>query len=352
MNEVATIGWDVGGAHLKAALVDASGRLLRVTERPCALWQGLDRLQAALGPILAELPGSAVVHGVTMSGEMTDLFPDRAAGVAAIARHMGDALARRRRDMLRVYAGEAGFVAADEASRHAAEIASANWIASAAWCARECRDGLLVDIGSTTTDLIPWAGGRLVARGRSAAGRLQHGELVYVGIVRTPLMALASRAPVGGAWRATMNELFATSADVFRLLGDLDEATDLHPAADGGAKTRDGSARRLLRMVGEDLGGLAPAAIHELARWYRECLLERIDEGLEAVLARPELPADAPLVGVGIGRFLVPEIAARCGRTWRDGGELLCPADADAALRTWAAHCAPAVAVARLAAAA
>jgi (4-(4-[2-(gamma-L-glutamylamino)ethyl]phenoxymethyl)furan-2-yl)methanamine synthase len=341
-------GWDVGGAHLKAALLEG-GALRHVLQLPCALWLGMDRLQAAWDAVAATLPAAPVRHAVTMTGEMADLFADRASGVAAIVDFFAQRLAARRpADSLYFYAGVAGFVRADGAMRHPGAIASANWIATAAVCAASCGDGLLVDVGSTTTDLIPFAAGRIAAAGSSDAARLASGELIYAGIVRTPLMALATRAPVAGQWRATINEYFATTADVFRVLGELDEAADLHPAPDNGAKDQEGSARRLLRMVGED-DAEAPA-VRALARWYRSRLLDRIEEALAQVVSRGVIGENAPLIAAGAGRFIVPELAARMARPNQDIAAILCPEIDDAALRARAADCAPAVAVARLAA--
>jgi (4-(4-[2-(gamma-L-glutamylamino)ethyl]phenoxymethyl)furan-2-yl)methanamine synthase len=341
-------GWDVGGAHLKAALLHG-GALRHVTQLPCALWMGMDRLQAAWDAVAAELPAEPVRHAVTMTGEMADLFADRASGVAAIVGFFRRTLASQRpADMLSFFAGEEGFADADEATRRPDAIASANWIATAAVCAASWRDGLLVDVGSTTTDLIPFAAGRVAAAGTTDAGRMASGELAYVGIVRTPLMALAARAPVAGHWRATMNEYFATTADVFRVLGELDEAADQPPAADNGAKDGDGSARRLLRMVGEDRA--EAQAVRALARWYRSRLLDRVEKALSQVVSRSVIGESAPLIGAGAGRFLVPELATRLARPWQDIATILCPEVADPVLRARAADCAPAVAVARLAA--
>lgn len=343
------VGWDIGGAHLKAARID-DGHLRAVFEKPCPLWQGMEHLASACDEILATLPDAAVQHAVTMTGEMADLFPDRSSGVRHIVATIAERIATRRHDTLRIYAGKQGFVDTATSPQATDAIASANWLATAACCAAIEGEGILVDIGSTTTDIIPFVGGKPCALGASDAERLGSGELVYTGIVRTPLMALARRAPLAGTWRGTMSEHFATSADLFRLLGELDETTDLYPAADNGAKNIEGSARRLLRMLGEDLTPASRDGVPALARWYRERLLQRIGDALAQVISRGMVSAQAPLVGAGIGRFLVPDLAARWQRPQRDCAELLCPESPDPALRNWAGHCAPAVAVARLAA--
>jgi len=50
----AIIGWDVGGAHLKAARVE-HGKVTAVLQLPAPLWQGLEPLEAALDAALARL---------------------------------------------------------------------------------------------------------------------------------------------------------------------------------------------------------------------------------------------------------------------------------------------------------
>lgn len=107
-------------------------------------------------------------------------------------------------------------------------------------------------------------------------------------------MALAERVPFRGRLTGVMAEYFATTADVFRLLGQLEEEFDRHPAADGGPKTLEGSARRLLRMVGIDLGAAALAEARALAALFAEAQLRRIADALALVLSRFALPADAP----------------------------------------------------------
>lgn len=336
------IGWDVGGAHLKRAVLGADGRLQAVAIAPCALWQGLDRLEAAIAGLP---PAPAAPSFVTMTGELVDLWPDRATGVAAL----GAALARRLGAGTLFYAGPAGFVGADRLGAHAGDIASANWHATASALARLLPAGLLADMGSTTTDLVPFADGAVRAMAYADADRLVAGELVYTGIARTPVMALSPALPFRGAWVPLMAEHFATTADVYRLLGELPEGADLHPAADGGAKTEEASARRLLRMVGRDLapGGLEEAGV--LAAAACEAQFGLLTRGLGRVLAASGLPDDAPLVGAGVGRGLMARLAVRAGRPFRDAGTLLADGSDDGrGLAGAAADCAPAVAVARL----
>ena len=335
----AVLGWDVGGAHLKACLVDRAGRPLAAMQVPCALWRGLDHLDRAQAAI-AEALSDVLLHAVTMSGEMADLFPDRATGVAAISERMTRLCAPGR---VRFYAGTRTFADAAQAVAQPAAIASANWLATAHCVASKLPAALLVDVGSTTTDVSALLDGRCLHAGSDDRTRLASGELTYVGVVRTPVMALADRAPVRGTWVTPMAELFATSADVFRLTGDLFEPADQHDSADGSGKTLADSARRLARMVGEDADPRDPSAQIDLARWFAECVERRVHDASLQILSRTPLPTAAPVVGAGCGRFLARRVARRLGRPWIDFAQVVDNRSADP---DWLAICAPAAAVA------
>jgi probable H4MPT-linked C1 transfer pathway protein len=240
------IGWDLGGVHVKAALVEG-GRVRAVVQAPCPLWNGLPALDATL----EALPGWArepARHAVTMTGELTDCFTDRADGVAQLAAWAAGNLDGE----VAIYAGRCGFVAPEAASSRAPDVASANWHATAALVGTLRPDALLVDLGSTTADLIPIRDAQPRALGYSDAERLETGELVYTGVVRTPLLALARTAPFRGRRTALMAECFATTADVYRLLGQLPEAEDQQDAADLKGKSMAETEIRLARMIGRD----------------------------------------------------------------------------------------------------
>lgn len=336
-------GWDLGGAHLKAALIAEDGAVLEALQLPCPLWQGLHHLHQALDQALARI-GEVRCHAVTMTGEMADLFESRAEGVARLADAMGARLAGGH---LLFFAGRFGLVQARDAASRAQQIASANWLAAAYLVAAKLEQALFIDIGSTTTDIVLIAAGRVQAQGYGDFERLAQGELLYTGVVRTPVMALVRRVPFEGRWVPVMAELFATTVDVYRLIGLLPESADQLPAADGGEKTIAASARRLARMIGRDVESAPLGAWRELASWIAEHQLRMIEDACHAVLSRGLVDGQAPIVGAGIGRFLAQALAERLNhRPYRDFASLFDRVGTDPG---WVAGCAPAVAVACLA---
>src|SRR5262249_11646135 len=205
---------------------------------------------------------------------------------------------------------------------------------------------MLIDIGSTTTDIVPVAGGAVAARGYTDAQRLRTGELVYTGLVRSFLMAVADRAPFAGSFTPLVNENFANMADVYRILGTLPEGADQMVTADGREKTAEASIARLARMGGRDAAAAERDESVPLAGWFAEALLRTILDGAMLVLSAARLPDNAPFVGAGIGADLVRTLAQRLGRPYVAFEDLL---DVAPQVRAAASCCAPAAALAILA---
>jgi probable H4MPT-linked C1 transfer pathway protein len=334
------IGWDIGGAHLKAARIE-NGRVVAALQVALPLWQGLHETERAFDEAEGKI-GRAEVNAITMTGELCDIFATHAEGVAALA-----ALAQRRLSRTLFYAGRAGFVTNHRVTDHAADIASANWHASASAVAAAHPHALFADMGSTTTDLIPIADGRVAALGYSDAERLAHGELVYAGVVRSYLFAGITRAPFQGRWVNLMNEWFAGMGDVYRILGELPDGVDVMQTADNRDKSVQSSRARLARMIGRDIGDADESSWRRLAQFFADAQARQIEEDLHLVLSRGVLGEDAPIVGAGIGRFVLEQTAARFGRTFTPFESCF---DTAPKCASAISDCAPAAAVAKLAA--
>jgi probable H4MPT-linked C1 transfer pathway protein len=335
------IGWDLGGANLKLARIE-DRRAVAVAQIPCPLRQDASKFDAALAEALPLCPAGAV-HAVTMTGELSDVFRDRAEGVAYLVQMMrgaadGEAV---------FYGGRAGFLRDTGAVERVNDVASANWHASASLIGRSYPEALLIDVGSTTTDLIPVKGGAVAAKGYSDGERLTEGELVYTGVVRTPVMAVARSAPFKGRLQGIAAERFATMADVWRLLGALAAGADPYPTPDLKGKSTQESAVRLARMLGRDAGASDLLAYVDVARHVAERQRGEIAAAAEALIARDGLVPEAPVIGAGCGRFIARDIAELLGRAYCDFAELV---DCAPRAKDMAACCAPAVAVGLLAA--
>lgn len=339
------VGWDVGGAHVKLALLNAIGDIVSVGQAACPLWKGIEYLHRAIAELTANLDLRGCRHALTMTGELVDCFSGREQGVAAIidamCRHYGA-------DNIDVFAGLRGFLPAGQvAVADAMDIASANWLASVLLAAERVPDALFVDIGSTTTDILLVEQSQPRAQGFTDYQRLVSGELVYTGVVRTPVMAIAQQAEFNGRQMGLMAELFATTADVYRLTGDLNDAHDQAETADGAEKTALASARRLSRLTGYEFDPADWALWQEFAVRLKQRQQQQLVEACRRRLQAAEQPQRCIMLGAGVGRFLVKQIAGELGLDYRDFADLLPTAGQGGEID--AADCAPAAAVAYLA---
>lgn len=332
------VGWDIGGANLKLSVL-TDGVVQATLQLACPLWRGLDRLEQALGQARQRLDWPTKTrHAVTLTGELVDLFPDRTTGVQQIL----DVVVARLPGPLTVYGGPSGLLSPAAARENPTSVASANWHGSARLLALAGGDGVLVDVGSTTSDIIPVRDAEVCHQGLSDHERLVSGELVYAGVLRTPVMAMARSVRMGRRQVPLIAELFATAADVYRLTGEIGLDADPWSTADGGPATVEGSARRLLRMVGLDFQQAGLDVARAMARQLRRQQLQ----GLSRALDKVDGNRSARLVAAGSGRFLVHQLAQQLGRRC-DDFEQVCAIEA-LNREMDLANFAPAIAVAML----
>lgn len=327
-------GYDVGGAHLKVALTGDG--VVHARQIPCALWRGVDQLDAAMIEA-ATFTRGAQRHAVTMTGELADVFPDRYTGVVMLVERLEAALGPG----CRFWMGRRGMGSAADAITHYEDVASANFLATATVAARLAGDGLLVDMGSTTTDIIALAGGVPVAKGWSDGERLRTSELVYTGLTRTPVMGVTARGVFQGVAQGLARDPFATMADVRRVLGELPEGVDLHGTSDGRGKSVAESRARLARCFGRDAEPGEDADWEAAAQVIADAQVESILDGCRQVGVTA-----GRVVTAGIGAGVVSQVAGKLGMPVVTFGQLI---DAPVEWTEWATRCAPAVSVAMLA---
>lgn len=279
------LGIDIGGANIKAA-VRTSHNIEQARSWSFPLWKDPAGLAGKLREVFEQL-GTPDVVGATMTGELCDCFGSKAEGVRAIV----DALESVRGGaVLRWWSTEGRFVGSETAKEQFLSVAAANWSAGAHWLGRKYAEGavLWIDIGSTTTDLIPILDGKPIPLGLTDPQRIQSGELVYAGVRRTPLCALLG---LRGA-----SEFFATTDDLFGVLGDMPEYSSDCDTADGKPRTQGARSLRIARMLGADLETATQDEIVALAQSLRGVMVDRIASSIETIQKR---------LGRDIGRFLV-----------------------------------------------
>src|SRR4051794_20284448 len=302
----ATLALDIGGANTKAAWLD--GTSLRTVSRPFEVWRDRSALAQVLREVATEVAaGPAEAVAITMTAELSDAFRSKREGVTFVLDAAEDALGE---PSVLTTAGE--LVSVPEARARPWDVAAANWVATALAVAESHPEALLIDVGSTTADIVPIVAGRVAATAHNDLERLLAGELVYTGVLRTNLAAIAPRVPVRGGWCPVSSESFAISADVHLVLGRLaPEAYDC-PTPDGRPAAVAYARERIARLVCSDIDQLDAAEIDAIAAFLAGEQLRQIDGAARRV--QRQLPPQAPVVAVGAGAFLGRDVAARLGR--------------------------------------
>jgi probable H4MPT-linked C1 transfer pathway protein len=287
---MAVLGLDIGGANLKAA--HSIGQALSV---PFALWKDPSLLPHELRRLRDEMPPADIL-AVTMTGELCDCFESKRQGVLAI---LDAVMAVAGSTPVRVWRNDGHLVDVPTALTTPLQVASANWLALATFAGRYAPKGpaLVIDIGSTTTDIVPLLDGKPKPQGHTDPERLRSSELVYTGVRRTPLCAFR-----GGY--STASELFATTLDVYLLLDMLAEnPADLN-TADGRPATKAAAAARLARMFCADR---ETSTADERRRYAESILLQQTTNlGWAFHKVAQRLPALLQtILAAGEGEFLI-----------------------------------------------
>ncbi|RMF38435.1 MAG: hypothetical protein D6753_15830 [Planctomycetota bacterium] len=311
----AIVGIDIGGANLKIA---TAGGLARACFFP--MWKTPEQLATRLARLIEDcgIDPSHARFALTMTGEMADCFATRRAGVQAILRQVLDLVPGER---LFVYRVDGGWCTASAAWEDPWSVAASNWRALAEWilsCDSPVQPppDLLIDIGSTTTDVIPLFDGRVATTARTDRDRLQSGQLVYIGCQRTLLAALQASVRIDGVSCPLMAEYFADLGDALVVAGLASESSADLATADGRPRTQEFAAARLARMIGEDAETLDLEPIRDLGRQFAQSASARIADAVVRQLdVRQRPPTGTTLMftghGDGLHRCVAEELTRR-----------------------------------------
>jgi probable H4MPT-linked C1 transfer pathway protein len=294
------IGLDIGGANLKIA--DGCGW---AQSDPFALWRDPGGLSDKLCKLLDAAPAANRL-AVTMTGELCDAFRTKADGVQHIVAAVRAVAGARQ---IFVYAVDGRFVAVDEAESQTDLVAASNWHALATFVCRFTheRTGVLIDIGSTTTDIVPLDRGTSCPAARNDSDRLLAGELMYMGVSRTPICALTARLPWRGSDYPVAAEFFATTADAYLLLGNMAEQRDANSTADGRPLTAEFAAERLGRMICADRTSFSRDDAVGAAEFIRAAQTAILCATFMRVIAKVGQPIET-VVTSGAGEFLARRV--------------------------------------------
>lgn len=296
------LGLDIGGANIKAATADGTFSEARYFP----LWNQSHRLAEVLHDIVDEVKADFLA--VTMTGELADCFESKQHGVQFIS----DAVvkAAETSNNIYMYCIDGNWIPPAKSAEQWSNVAASNWqaLATIAAASDPNHPNILLDIGSTTVDIIPLNSGTSVPNNLSDVDRLQSGQLLYWGIQRTPICALIDVAELNDRMIPLAREIFATTQDVFLMTGDTDEDGDCHNTTDGKPATRQYAHARLARSVCECPTQFSNHDASNFAQQVKARLVVLLNDALRQVIRGMEQPPQQ-IILTGHGNFLTDCIA-------------------------------------------
>jgi probable H4MPT-linked C1 transfer pathway protein len=312
---VTVIGWDIGGANTKAAFIrtkNGSVKELKTAIEYFPVWKDPNKLANVLLTLKERLSGTTKLDcmGLTMTAELSDVYQTKREGVNRILTCAAEAFTGVPIYVLDV---DATLKPIESAKSEPLLVAAANWAATGWLVSQLIKTCVIIDVGSTSTSIIPVVDGCIVAAGKTDLEKLMNGELVYTGSLRTNVAAIASSVPLRNGTTRVSSELFAQSGDVHLVLGNITEEEYTTETADGRGKTRREAMARLARVVCADIEMLTEQEIVQIARYVHNRQIEQVAEGLSQVYSRTKtLTAEKiPLVITGIGKNFIAKTAAQ-----------------------------------------
>ncbi len=315
------LGLDVGGANIKGCNLQIDGDHINIAKGKSVyheIWRDTHNLKDVLlrlGNSLKETKNQEFdAIALTMTAELCDSFESKAQGVLTIVQTVEEIFENT---PLNIWTTQEVFSSPPEIRKNPLQAAAANWLASASALANSSslddNPVIFVDMGSTTTDILPLTAGKVLSRGRTDTERLLTGELLYTGVLRTAVHSIVDEVVLDGFRCRVANEYFASSADVYRLLGWITETDYNIPTPDGKSRDLNGCAKRLARVVAAEPEELGMDNIYLMARYIMEKQIQQVMDNILQVVSSREIVLPKKLITTGQGSFILKEIARRLG---------------------------------------
>lgn len=288
-------GFDIGGATTDLALIeyDENNEIKNIEIKYIYLpmWYKKEDLKETLEDLKRNKNISAVA--ISMTAELVDAYESKKEGVLDIAGKCMEIF-----DVPIAFLSSEGLISYEELLKKPLTVAAANWIGTSALISEIEKDCIFLDIGSTTTDIIPLKNGKECAVGRTDFERLGSGELVYTGMLRTNLCSITDKIDFNGKNYRLASELFSTSADIHYILGNIKENDYISETADGSGKSIRESMLRVSRVLCADLEILNQEDIKSISEKFYKEQINQVSEALDEVAKRENLKT---VIATGLG---------------------------------------------------
>ncbi len=331
---------DIGGANIKIFHIADARRFKKSVDflNDCEykqyyfpLWKKKNKFMSFLRQLTERADLNADVYVITMTAELCDCFKDRREGVIFILNALKEILDGKIfvtslssgtfKNRLKLLSNDTNFklIDIDKAMKFPYSVASANFIATAGYISKFEKNAIIIDIGSTTTDIIPIKDGKILAH-RTDFERLKNDELVYTGVLRTNLISISNKIKFKGKNLKISAEYFANTGDVYRSLGKISENEYTSETSDGKGKSTIECMRRIARTVCCDVSDseiynaserkskISKEDVIQIAKYFRAEQIKTINRAIERLEKRRGITNRRFIIGAG--KFLYKDLNA------------------------------------------
>ena len=296
---ISFLGIDIGGAHIKIVGLDKNKNISLVEYRKCYLWKDPKKLKKEIEFINSLSENTKILCGITMTAELCDIFSDRIKGAKKIQKEC------KKIKFKKFFYSRADNLFANINEKKFTNFISMNWHSIGRYMTKHIREGIIIDFGSTTTDFVLIKDKHVINNSFSDYKRLRTGELVYTGIIRTPIFAIMNSIKIKTQKYKIIPEYFSNMSDVYRIHKKIEKIFDVDDETDSSDKTVISSYQRISRSFGLDFNKKYKKLIFKLSEEVMKEQLKIIYENTMLLFKKYNLDKKSPIILSGIGQNIL-----------------------------------------------
>jgi len=294
------LGWDIGGANTKISVFDSNFRIVELHIKNMQIWNNLSEIIYLFKNISDIYKSYDIYNFITFTAESCDNFQNRKSGILLLLDYCNSYLSGD----IKYYCNNDTYINYKNAIEFPNKLYSTNWILTSKFLNKINNINFIIDIGSTTTDFI--YKDMNIDDNINDYKRLINKTLLYLGVVRTPIPMLTNEVKFRNINISLVNEVFATTGDIFNITNDIDFTNSQYIGADNLALTKENSFIRLARLLGKDYKKSDKNYLIDMSFYIKRLFIKKIFNNLNLLtkIKNKELI----MTSIGEGSFLIKEI--------------------------------------------
>lgn len=294
------MGLDIGGANTDCCIIefDNDYNIISLSKNKYYLpfWIKHEKLPECL----KELKGDTTIDVVCVSitAELADCYKTKRQGIIDITRMVESTF----KDEDIYYVTFDGLKNYEYVTQNPLSAAAANWIGTVNLIKHLKSTCIFMDMGTTTTDIIPIKDKHEISQGYTDTQRLMNGELVYTGLLRTNVATIVNHVYIESNKTNVSSEYFTITADIHRILGHISEEQYTCDTPDGADKSITSCKNRLTRLVCGDIETISNETIIDMAEYIFEKQVQQVEESLKQVVIKTGIQ-NVVLSDIGLGNI-------------------------------------------------